>query len=133
MTTITMSRDELATALEDRRVWAEQRDAALTKAHRKSEEEALKAFRRRLREALKWDYETAAGTPRRHGSGRYNIPKVALDDAPSCPLLAVPRLDGALRALRLSNQKRYVVEPKGRHSDLYWLLTHDDDEVLTPC
>lgn len=122
-TTITISRENIIDALERMLPLAKKHDAEIKRAHEAEERAALLAFREIARQATKWDYQTA----KEHGfraeyqpnGSRYSW------NGPTCPRSQVARIETALRVVRVSQQRSYTIDAKGKHSTLYDLLTWD--------
>lgn len=95
---ITMTKEELLKRLASQESKARKEDEAKTKEHRKDEEKAMKKFRDKLREALKWDYATA-----KKKSHDY---RTRLDlESPSCPRLEAPRFTKMIEGVKLDMRK----------------------------
>jgi hypothetical protein len=123
-TTISISRENMIDALERMLPMAAKYDADAKKAHEAEERATLAAFRERAKEAAKWDYQTAKEHDfelkyRPDGNTRYSW------WGPTCPRSQVARIEAALRVVRVSQQKSYNLDARGKHSTLYDLLTWD--------
>jgi hypothetical protein len=111
------TKEDLLTALENRRAILTQYDKRRLWEHQIAEREHLKRFREKLREALKWDYATA----------KKEWWQVSRDSAPSCPPSLIAKLDKTILRLSVSEQQRFVMQDGGQWSEVYHLLTVDLD------
>jgi hypothetical protein len=95
MATISISRDELMAKLLEAKAKADKEDEKAADKHKREETAALVAFRAAIREALKWDYETA--------KRRYM--RVQLDRTPSCPSRVARPIELAIAQVKMDNRK----------------------------
>ena len=123
MATLRFTKDQLIEALEARREWAQQLDAANLAKHQAEEKAALAKFRQECKEALKWDYQTAK-------SNWFRVGKV---DRPHCPSSLVASLDRHLNQVKASYQTRYTISESGGWSQVHHLLTHDETIKTEMC
>jgi hypothetical protein len=110
---ITMTRDALLEKLTERFNAAKADDACAAKEHKAAEAKALQAFRARLREALKWDYERA--------KKEYFSAGLSRDDRPECPVLQQNDIKRQIEMVKLDQRKggTYTISTG---SDLYLSL-----------
>lgn len=119
-------------ALEARRPFWRARDAANAKAHKAAEQKWLTDTKRKLREALKLDYDALKKAT------KYDGLLGQLDRAPSCPVLMEKKIDTVLASLKVTQGKTFVVQPTMRTGYQPWavafdLLTADPDAKTTVC
>lgn len=120
------SKEAFIAALEGRRKFWQDYDKRQEREHKAAEQAWLVKARAKLREALKWDYETIKKNLDYGGVLR-------LRDTPSCPRLMEPKIDSTLRALKFTQSKAFVVDTNGAWSEAHNLLTWDPDERKTVC
>ena len=115
-------RAQLVEALEARREWAEEHDRRMAAKHRAEEDEALKAFREKVKRLGRMNLRDLKAEIE---SERYYELRPRL---PDCPASAVALLDAALERLAITRQETFVLTGSGDPVyRAYWLLTHDDD------
>lgn len=133
MSALTMTREQAIEALEARRDWAQQRDEKARKAYEKDCYEQAKRFRAQCREhgkkSLKQLVDEALERTD-YGRRGVRIDNLNLD---SCPRSTEAQLDRQLNVLRATRQTRLTAGQTGRWSDLFWLLTHDDEITSKVC
>lgn len=131
------TKEQLESALEARRDWAQKMDKKRVAKHKRDEATYLTKFREKIREATKWDYETAKKRNFEVGIDRYNR-----RDRPECPEGVEMNLDRAISQVVMDGRDRYVISkmaPRNssyRNNDtshIYWLLTHDENAKADVC
>ena len=95
---ITMTREALLERLADRLKAAKAEDARLLAEHKKEEAKSLITFRKNLRDAMKWNYETA----KKKYSG------VSLDRL-SCPMIQANFITRVIASVKLETRKSSFV------------------------
>jgi len=100
---ITMTREALIARLKDRLKLATAEDAEVAKKHAAEEQAALKAWRAKLREALKYPYARAKTVGPYCGE--------SLDfKAPECPLRKAVPIQVVLQMIELSTSKTIAIK-----------------------
>lgn len=124
---ISISREDLIAKLRARLPEFKAYDAENLRQHRIKEQEALKLFRGRCKEALKWDWATVARNDCKTGliNGIYRNGRWQHSEIPSCPVRITDSLEEAIKALELSVQKAYTLHKGGVHGFLHSLLTRN--------
>lgn len=118
--TLRMKKEDLIAHLESLLPAAEADDKKRMAAHKQQEQEYLKLFREVCREAVKWDYETAKANYFK------TQPKRA---SPSCPTLTAPRIQEALRRIRIDGRQVYTLSAGGRSSRIFDLVTWTPEPI----
>lgn len=122
-----MTKDALIDALEGRRPEMQRRDKRQLAVHTRAEKAWEKKVKDEARAIIKMSY---AQLSKRASNYRF----VLLEDRqPQCPISLELRLDRALRVIRLSTQRSYVLDARGRNSDIYDLLTYEDADSESMC
>lgn len=123
---IVLDREGLIAALEARLPWAKQSDKKRITDHKQAEKDIFEKFKARLQTARQWDYKMAK-------KNEFKLPNMTyteLDQIRNCPQSRELRINQILESLKLSQQKTFTINPS---SDVYMLLTHDDDAPVSMC
>lgn len=120
---IVLDRESLINELRARIPWAKETDKKRISAHRKQEQALVDQFQRMLNAALKWDYSKLK-------SQSFKIEIPYRQHLGSCPQSRELRINQLVETLNFSQQKQFTINPS---SDVYMLLTHDDDAPVSMC
>ena len=116
---ITMTRENLLSHLETKLKYAEREDARIKAEHERDEQAALEKFRKKLREAIAWDYKTAKRKTERYSNNNLQL------DAPACPKLQATEIRRVIDCIKLDGRKSgsYEISEKGINDDV-WRAVH---------
>ena len=109
-------------------------DAKRKKKHGVDEAKYMEQFRKKLKLALEWDYERAK-REQFHVSLGYD----ERQRRPKCPEGVEAVLDRAIAEVVMDGRQRYVISKLPRRNaygdttELYWLLTHDENAKPDVC
>lgn len=120
MTTIVMTKEHLLEHLKRQLVIAKAHDKRVAKQHLIDEKAALEAWKNKLREAVRLPLESFKGTD---GWRRSEL-HLSL---PGCPMAQAARFERTIAAVKLSDQKRYTMQPSKSSFSLHALVTWDPD------
>ena len=126
---------QLEAALEARRPWAQKLDKKRIKQHAHDERVYLERFRKKLQDALKWDYEIA-----KKKGFEVSLSYAEQRERPTCPEGVEANLDKAIAQVAMDGRERYVlsaIPPRRSYGEdntyIYWLLTHDENAKKDVC
>jgi hypothetical protein len=112
-----MPKEEVLSRLNAQLPAAEKQDKAAKEKHLKDEAVALKLFKERLREALKWDYQTM----KRH---KFEI-ELPWKARPDCPVPRADKLKRLIKEIEITSTRRFKLSNNGAYSHIHAEIIRD--------
>jgi len=118
------SKEALLEALEARRSWAEKLDVKSTREHAKAELKCVNEFRKRLKDAVNWDYKQLKA---------HNF-EVEIDYTfrPECPISYVSELDNAIAQVKNDGRSKFRITSNNFPKVLF-VLTYNENAKQDVC